>query len=149
MLQPLLRADSPPFGACCVAAQALANAGRYEQAVEKCQQATRAEPFSPLPWHILARIAEEQGRDEEAKALLKKVVYLAPSLAMPYLDLASLYAREGDVARAAKARANALQILEAAGQSEFVQTHPLSTDAPVRADEMKQHLRHLQQQPRV
>jgi chemotaxis protein methyltransferase CheR len=61
---------------------------------------------------LLAHIAEEQGNSEDAKALLKKVIYLAPSFAPAYLELGALYGKEGDTARAHKMRATAVRLLQ-------------------------------------
>lgn len=66
------------FDAHCLISQAWANLGDYKQVVEWCQQALQIDNFSENPYYILAHIAEEQGNVEQAKALFKKIIYLAP-----------------------------------------------------------------------
>jgi len=139
-LLSLLRAEPSHCAAHCLAAQAHANAARYEEAMQHCRRATEVEPFAPLPFHILARIAEERGERAEAKALLKKVIYLAPSLALPYFELSSIYEHEGDQGRARKMRDTAAQLLDKLSQDEPVPTHPLSVDRPITVGELRQYL---------
>jgi chemotaxis protein methyltransferase CheR len=108
----LLREEPQNYGALCLAAQAYANLGRHEEAAHRCRQAIAIDSFAPIPYSLLAHIAEEEGNSEEAKELLKKVIYLAPSFAPAYLDLGALYEKEGDTARAQKMRATALGLLQ-------------------------------------
>ncbi len=140
LLAPLLRAEKRHFAAHCLAAQAHANAGRHEEALEQCRQATQADVFAPLPYLIRARIADEQGQVEDAKTLLKKVIYLAPAIAMPYVELAAIYAREGDAARAKKMRATALELLAGLQPSDAVPAAPLVTEAEISVEELRAHL---------
>lgn len=140
-LAPLLISESPHFAALCLAAQGHANAGQYDQALRHCRQATAIEPFAPLPFHIQARIAEERGEREETKLLLKKVNYLAPSLPIPYLELAAIYEHEGDKPRAGKMRATALGLLNGLTPEQPVPTDALSTDRVMTVAELRAHLR--------
>jgi chemotaxis protein methyltransferase CheR len=137
-LEPLLIAGD--YAAHCLAAQANANAGNYDQAAIHCRQATRLDPFAPFPFHILARIAEEQGDREEAKLLLKKVNYLAPALVLPYVELGAIYQHEGDFLRARKMRDTALELLAPVADEGTVQSHPLSVDKSINAGDLRQHL---------
>lgn len=110
-LRPLL-GEKRHFAAVVLAAQAYANGGDYEQAILYCREAQEMDAFAPEPYHLLAHVAEERGEIDEAKALLKKVIYLAPGSVAAYLDLDAIYEREGDSARAAKMRAAALGALQ-------------------------------------
>jgi Tfp pilus assembly protein PilF len=141
LVEPLLRDGKTDFAAHCLAAQAQANAGHYDVAQQHCQAAAVLQPFEALPLHIMARIAEERGDREAAKNLLKKVLYLAPSLVVPYLELSAIYEHEGDMMRARKMRDTALELLEPLGEHEMVPAHPLSSDASLTGGQLKGHLR--------
>lgn len=95
-----------------ITAHAYANLGRYEEAAVCCGQYLQEWPFAAEPYELLAFLAEEQGEAEEAKELLKKALYLDPASTTAYVELAALYAREGDVARARKMRGTALELLQ-------------------------------------
>ena len=100
------------FDAHCLISQAWANLGDYKQAVEWCQQALQIDNLSEKPYYILAHIAEEQGNVEQAKALFKKIIYLAPLSIGAYLEISSLYAKEGEQTRAKKMLATGLDLLK-------------------------------------
>lgn len=93
-------------------AKTYANMGRYDDAITCCKDAIKAEPFSPEPYHILAQIACEKGDVETEKEMLKKVIYLDPSSAAGFLELAVIYANKGDAAKAQKMRVTALELLK-------------------------------------
>ena len=59
------------FHAYYLLAKIYANLGKYELAINYCQQAISVDSFSVFPYHLLAHIAEEQGDVETAKNLLK------------------------------------------------------------------------------
>jgi tetratricopeptide (TPR) repeat protein len=141
LTEPLLRDGKTDFAAHCLAAQAQANGGHYDVAQQHCQAAAALQPFEALPLHIMARIAEERGDREAAKNLLKKVLYLAPSLVVPYLELSAIYEHEGDMMRARKMRETALELLEPLGEHETVPAHPLSSDASLTGGQLKGYLR--------
>jgi chemotaxis protein methyltransferase CheR len=111
-LQALLQREPRHLGALCLAAQAQANAGRLEEAQRLCREALEVSPFASLPYHLLARIADERGDVQGAKALLKKVIYLNPASVHPLLELSAIYGREGDALRAAQMRRAALGAME-------------------------------------
>ena len=99
-----------------------ANLGELDQAAKSCAEEIRNFPNNVEPYYLLALIAQERGDTEEAKNLLKQVIYLDPAFIAAYLELGEIYAREGDTLRAQKMRAAAHGILKA-----------LPTDAPVAA----------------
>ncbi|MBS4099527.1 MAG: hypothetical protein KGZ83_22205 [Sulfuricella sp.] len=88
-----------------------ANLGELEQAANDCRQAFKTSPLDAEPYYLLAQIAEERGNPGEAKALLKKVIYLDPAFIAAYLELAGIYERENDATRARKMRATAQDLL--------------------------------------
>lgn len=92
-------------------AQARANAGQMAQAADLCQRAIAVDPMDPAPYYLLAHIAEDRGERAEAKAQLKKIIYLAPNFVAAYLDLGQLYAVDQDAVRARKMRESALALL--------------------------------------
>jgi chemotaxis protein methyltransferase CheR len=144
-LQPFLdpTTSSAKFEACCLAAQAHANAGRYDEAEEYCQRATAIDGLEPLPLHIMARLSEERGDRERAKVLLKKVCYLAPGDILACVELSTIYDHEGDVSRARKLRATALEMLEQLAPQQPVPLHALSADKSTSARELRQYLQEV------
>ena len=93
-------------------ARAHADLGRYEEAARACQRLMEEHPFAPEPYELLASIAQEQGRGDDAKLLLKKALYIAPASPSAYLELGAIYESEGDTARARKMRVTALELLQ-------------------------------------
>ena len=91
-------------------AQKLADAGDHAAALAACREATEAAPFEAEAYLLWARIEIERGETAHAKALLKKVNYLAPDQADGFLELAALYEADDDEFRAEKMRAIARQI---------------------------------------
>ena len=124
ILLALLEREPRNLAALCLAAQAQANAGRLDEAESLCRRAIETSAFVPLPYHLLARIAEERGDSTTAKALLKKVIYLNPASVRSYLEISAIYAREGDAMRATQMQRAALGVL-----------NELSEDAVLPADE--------------
>ncbi|HEX8235562.1 MAG TPA: CheR family methyltransferase [Abditibacteriaceae bacterium] len=131
-LKNLLRAEPQNYVALCLLAQAYANLGRHDEAADCCRQAISIDAFAPLPYSLLAHIAEEQGDIEEARNLLKKVIYLAPSFAPAYLELGALYEKEGDTARAQKMRTTALELLQSLIPNAVVEPYGLTSQELIR-----------------
>ncbi len=93
-------------------AKAYADMGRHDEAIKRCKEALKIDPFSPEPYYLLAQIAREMGNLEEEKEMLKKVIYLNPSDVAGFLELAVIYDEEGDFSRALKMRKTALELLK-------------------------------------
>ncbi len=89
-----------------------ANRGAHDSAEKTCRKAAAMAVFDPRPYYVLAQLAQERGKADETKALLKKVIYLDPCFVAAYLELGALYACEGDVGRARKMRLTACSELE-------------------------------------
>lgn len=92
-------------------AEAYANSGQYAEALSACQQALQLQPFRIEPLYLLAHLAEENGDTEQAKMLLKKIIYLDPNAVAAYLELAMIYRRQGDIKRATKQLHHAFTLL--------------------------------------
>jgi chemotaxis protein methyltransferase CheR len=111
-LNELVRRHPTDYTVLCLAAEAHANLGEHETALEYSRRAVAIEPLSARTYQIMARIAEERDDRDAAKEMLKKAIYLAPSMVGPYVELSAIYAREGDRPRARKMRQAALSVLE-------------------------------------
>lgn len=123
-------AAARPSGSQLEQAQKAADAGRHEEARELCRSALLQDALSAPAHHLLASIALERGEHEVAKSHFKKVIYLAPGLAWPYIEMDALYRREGDHARARTMRRAALQVLEALPPESPVPPHPSNPRSP-------------------
>ena len=91
----------------------LANQGRREMAEQRCREMIAKNPLDAEPYYLMALLAQERGSDDEAKDLLKKVIYLDPSFIAAYLDLGDCYQREGEFERATRMRSTARDLLAA------------------------------------
>jgi chemotaxis protein methyltransferase CheR len=109
----VLQALPEPLGerALLLLAHAHANLGHHAEATGLCRRLRTDFPFAAEPYELLAALAQEQERYDEAKLLLKQAVYLAPESPSAYLELAGIYDREGDRIRARKMRVTALEAL--------------------------------------
>lgn len=116
-------------------ARAYADMGRHDEAVKRCKEAIKTDPFSPGPYYLLAQIARESGNREEEMEMLKKVIYLSPSDVAAYLELGIIYENEGDGARALKMRTTALGLLNAMSKDAHIEPYMDFT-----AGELKEHL---------
>lgn len=90
----------------------LANRGERDRAAQSCNALLAKNPLVAEPHYLLALLAQDRGDFAEARNLLKKVIYLDPSLTAAYLDLGDLYERDGDTARAGKMRLSARDLLK-------------------------------------
>lgn len=89
-----------PFRAYCLLAEAYANLGQHVQAIQACQQAFQYDPLAIEPLYLLAQIAQDQGEVENAKSILKRVIYLAPTSIFAYFELGCLYEQQGNLEKA-------------------------------------------------
>lgn len=104
-----------------------ANEGQSEMAAKVCSAMIAKDPLYADPHYLMALLAQEHGDTTAAKELLKKVIYLDPSLIGAYLDLADLYSREGDGARAIKMRLTTWDLLKDRPGDEVVRLYGSST----------------------
>ncbi|WP_242040497.1 protein-glutamate O-methyltransferase CheR [Coleofasciculus sp. FACHB-1120] len=115
------------FGSYYLMALIYANLGEYDKAVHYCQLALKIDSLSEKPLYLLAHIAEEKGDVEEAKNLLRKIIYLVPSSISAYLELSSLYESEGNLLRTLKMRTAALEILKKLPQETTIESQEKMT----------------------
>lgn len=140
LLKTCLERQPSDLAALCLAAQAQANLGRLDEAEVLCQRAIAVSSFAALPYQMLARIAAERGDAELAKSLLKKVIYLNPSLVRAYLELSAIYAREDDAPRAAQMKRAALSLLSDQNEENWVPSEPYAVEERLTVGEIKRQL---------
>ncbi|HAC65246.1 MAG TPA: chemotaxis protein CheR [Cyanothece sp. UBA12306] len=99
------------FNAKYLMAEVYANLGKYQEAIDYCNQALTLDSLSITPHYLLVQIAQEQGNLEEAKRLLKKIIYLEPYSVVAYLSLANIYKKTNNLKKYQKMQKNALKIL--------------------------------------
>jgi chemotaxis protein methyltransferase CheR len=90
-----------------------ADVGDYEAAIRGCQLALITDALAEKPYHLLAQIAEMQGDFTGAKQYLQKMLYVAPTSVVAHLDLAALYAKERNRAKAWKMYMRTRELLQA------------------------------------
>ncbi|ACK64848.1 MCP methyltransferase, CheR-type with Tpr repeats [Rippkaea orientalis PCC 8801] len=111
-LHKILEKYPNSFAANYLMAEIYANLGKYEEAIDYCHQATTIDSLAVTPHHLLVQIAEERGELEEAKRLLRKIIYLEPYSVAAYLNLANIYQQTNHQEKAQKTRKNALKVLQ-------------------------------------
>ncbi len=126
---------------CCLIAEGHADLGNHKQAIDWCQQAMQSDAFSVKPQYLLANIAEAEGRYDDAKAFLRKVIYLNPSHIAAQLALAGLYQREGDLRLAEKTRLALVEMLKSKPDSSPIECHEALTVGEL-VQQLNQAVRH-------
>jgi chemotaxis protein methyltransferase CheR len=94
-------------------AQAFADRGDYDHAVQACHQALSVTPLAPKPYFLLAQLAQLKGDFELARELLDKTLYLDHRNIAATLELAALCERTDNLPRAHTLRRAALEIVRA------------------------------------
>lgn len=115
-----------------------ANQGQWDSAEKLCGEMIARNPLVAEPHYLLALLAQEHGDFARAREMLKKVIYLDPSLIAAYLDLGDLYEREGDGIRAGKMRAAARNLLKSLPGDNQVKLYGAST-----VNAVLQYIEHL------
>ncbi len=118
ILDQLLTQQPQNFSACDLLSLAYANLGQYNQASYYCSKALEIDACAISPYYLMAHLAENSGNIARAKTLLKRIVYLDPEAALAYLELAALYAAEGDTVRAQTMKRTARILLAARDANE-------------------------------
>ncbi|MCX5894094.1 MAG: tetratricopeptide repeat protein [Deltaproteobacteria bacterium] len=119
----IVKQDPKNFEVLHLLAQAYANKGQHDQAADLCREMLKTKTQAAIPYFLLAHIAEAQGDHEEAKKLLKKVLYLDPGFVGAYLELSGLYAREHDRKRAESMRQTAVRLLMRMAPDQMVEPY--------------------------
>lgn len=112
-----------------------ADRGATQSAQTGCECALRVSPFDPRAYYLLAQLAQERGALDEARKLLRKVLYLDSRFIAAELELAELCARGGEVEAAQRIRARARRELQRLPPDTL-----LSAPEPVTAGELLQAL---------
>lgn len=102
----------PGVGATLERAWRDADRGASEAARDACKRVLAIAPLDPQPYYLLAQIAKERGALDEARTLLRNVLYLDPNFVVARLDLADLCLEAGDFHGAWRGRRQALRELE-------------------------------------
>jgi chemotaxis protein methyltransferase CheR len=105
--------------ACASRIHALANVGDPEAAI-LAQQAIDRYPLCPELYYLLAHLRLLDDDHNQAILLLRKAIYLAPSLIMAHFMLGSLLQRIGDRTGAERYFRNAMELAEARPFEEVV-----------------------------
>ncbi len=94
-----------------------ASAGGLELALVTARAAIEFAPLHAAPYFALAVFEIEQGRHDEAEALLRRALYLEPELAEAHYRLGLLCQRRGDAPAARRCFFNALRSEQARGDT--------------------------------
>lgn len=112
MAQTVLAAKADDIDAAMIAARACANMGQHENAEQFCRQVASINPMHAAPYYLMAQLSQVHNDFTKTRQLLSKVIYLSPDFVPAYLELASVYEREGSTPMARKMRNSALDILK-------------------------------------
>lgn len=108
-----------------------ANQGQPEQAHSCCKQLIAQNPLDHHAYYLSALLAQEQGKLDEAKVLLKKVLYLAPDFISAYLELGDIYAKENNAPLAQKMWSSALKLLQQLPADAYIEMFGNSTASDI------------------
>ena len=95
-----------------LAIRALANEGKLSQALAECEKAIIKEKLNPILHYLRAAILQEQNREDEAIASLKRSLYLDQNLILANFTLGNLMLRQGNIQNTKKCFRNALSLLD-------------------------------------
>ncbi|MGR8929608.1 MAG: CheR family methyltransferase [Gammaproteobacteria bacterium] len=91
----------------------LANRGDYHLAEQLCRDVLKQEPLLASPYFLLAQLAQLKGDFVDAEALLNRTLYLEPGNVAATMELAALYERLQNLAKAQSLRRTVLEIVRA------------------------------------
>ncbi len=111
LIQAVGKLDPVPAFAVVLTARAAANQGKLTNAEELCRQAIQADDMNPSAYYLLALIALDRGRPEDAKAFFNQAIYLDPDYAPAHLSLADLVEQEKDLSKARVLRQIAVTLI--------------------------------------
>ncbi len=101
-------------------ARVYANQGKLAEALEWCEKAIAADKMNAGCHYLRATILQEQGSAEEARASLKRTLYLDQDFVLAHFALGNLTLREAKLKESEKHFENALSLLSAYGQEEIL-----------------------------
>ncbi|MBD2177731.1 hypothetical protein H6F42_12485 [Pseudanabaena sp. FACHB-1998] len=103
-----------------------ANLGELKSAYQNCEEIIKLDPNSPKTYYLMAHIADEMGKYDDVKQLLKKAIYLDLYFVAAYLALGDIYGRESDRDRALKMYRSTIDILKALPSDRLVEETDLT-----------------------
>jgi len=112
--------DETPDISVTLAVRALANEGKLAEALAECEKAILKEKLDPMLHYLQAAILQEQNRDDEAIASLKRALYLDQNLVLAHFTLGNLMLRRGNVQNTKRCFRNALSLLDLLKQDEIL-----------------------------
>lgn len=128
-----LKSNPDDFHLLYLSGAAYANTGDTKKAKEWLLAASKADPLAPEPYYLLALIAVQEGDYLKAKEVLNKILYLKSGFVAAYIELASIYESEGDVARARRLRLAALAEVRAMPADSQVEMYDSATAGEIEA----------------
>ncbi len=134
-LSDILKIEPKNAEAIFLMAQAHANMGLHDKALELCAQVLQIRLDHVKAYYLTAHIYDEKGQTEDAKNHYKKIIYVAPEYVAAYIELASLYEAETDFKRAQKMWSTALELLKRLPPST-----PIDPYENVSAEKLRKHV---------
>lgn len=125
--KPPPSASPPDANAALAQAWREADRGAAEAAQVACERVLATAPLDPRPYYLLAQLAQERGASDEARALLRKVLYLEPHFVVAQLELADLCERIGERDGALRLRQQARRELESLPPDSVLGAPPQTT----------------------
>jgi len=101
-------------------ARALANQGKFTEALEWLEKAVSFDKLNPEPYYLKASIFQEQGFDDAAAVSLKKAIYVDHGYVLAHYALAGLDFRRGRRREAFRHLENAAALLRDYGDDELL-----------------------------
>lgn len=139
LLEKQLKVNPRSFQAHYTLGRLHANLGQYSPAIHHCYQALELDQTNLYPYYLLAQIAEDQNHLNEAKRILRQVIYFDMKAVLAYYELAHIYRLEGNGDRAEKMERTALALLDDLPSDLILDPHSQRTAQQLR-DEIIQHL---------
>jgi len=96
-----------------ISIRALADQGKLVEALSACDKAIAADKLDPEIRYLRAIILQEQNREGEAIASLKRALYLDPKFVPAHFAIGNLMLRRGNARVAKKSFENVLALLSA------------------------------------
>lgn len=103
--------DAEAIDPYCLAAEVLANQGKFKEAKEKIKAALELNSFFAPAYYLYGSLCLEQEQFEEAQQSLKKAVYLDDKFVLAHFSLANLYKNQNKVPEAIREYRNTLNLL--------------------------------------
>lgn len=89
----------------------LADSGRWDKALDQAEKLVTADPLNSAAQFTLGLILEHAGSHENARAALRRAIYLDRGFALAHYNLGTSLAGAGDVASARRSFANVLGLV--------------------------------------